>query len=271
MTEKKEVGMNEVMMLRKSEPRRILEVLVKEKAAAILSYSSRGKWHVIKVTMASLGASRIAVQVSPRKSPHPINVQVDQSVGMSVKYGYGKFIFETKVQSLEPSVDGNGGMIIINMPQELELVQRRSYFRVQVPQMLQVDAVVWHCCYAGDTSHAQEEHCWQGRLVDVSAGGLQIVFEADHKPNIRPGQFMGVQFQPLPGETTLTFNAQVRNVLATADDSKVCYGLQVVGLEASNEGRLVLQRLCDVVEQYYRLNQSQSRKTNSQKVSNPSD
>jgi hypothetical protein len=60
----------------------------------------------------------------------------------------------------------------------------------------------------------------------------------------------------MPYETPLMFNAQIRNILPTADNKSICLGLQNVGLEASTEGHQVLQRLCNVVEQYYQLNQS---------------
>ena len=52
------------------------------------------------------------------------------------------------------------------------------------------------------------------------------------------------------------FTAQIRNVLPTADHAALCVGLQIVGLEASEEGRHVLSRLATVVERYYDINQS---------------
>jgi hypothetical protein len=55
------------------------------------------------------------------------------------------------------------------------------------------------------------------------------------------------------------FNAQVRSVLPTADRTSLCLGLQIVGLEASEEGRQVLSRLAKVVECYHQINQSEER------------
>ena len=67
---------------------------------------------------------------------------------------------------------------------------------------------------------------------------------------------MGVRFTPMPYETPLMFSAQIRNVLPTADHTSLCLGLQIVGLEASEEGREVLSRLAKVVETYHQINQS---------------
>jgi len=60
----------------------------------------------------------------------------------------------------------------------------------------------------------------------------------------------------MPYEKPLILDAQIRNILPTADGKNICLGLQIVGLEASPEGRGVLQRLCNVVERYFQINQS---------------
>ena len=54
------------------------------------------------------------------------------------------------------------------------------------------------------------------------------------------------------------FNAQIRNILPTVNEENLCLGLQIVGLEASTEGHQILQRLCDVVERYYQINQTKN-------------
>jgi hypothetical protein len=63
----------------------------------------------------------------------------------------------------------------------------------------------------------------------------------------------------MPYEIPLMFNAQVRNVLPTADHTGLCLGLQIVGLEASEDGRQTLSRLAQVVERYHQINQSDGR------------
>jgi hypothetical protein len=51
------------------------------------------------------------------------------------------------------------------------------------------------------------------------------------------------------------FNAQIRNVLPTQDQTALCLGIQIVGLEASPEGLDTLARIAHVVERYYLMNQ----------------
>lgn len=123
--------MNSIMVLRNGELRKVLDSLVSEKVPAILSYSSRDKWHVASVIISGFKQGELIVEVSPRQKPHPVNINVGQSVGLSLKYGYGKVIFNTGVAALEPLLNViGGGIITLAIPEKIEFIPRRSYFRV---------------------------------------------------------------------------------------------------------------------------------------------
>jgi len=271
--------MNEVAMLHGAELREILQTVIGKKVPAIMSYLSKGKWHVAKVLPTNLGADKLAVCVLPGKKPHPINVQVHQPVGISLKYEYGKFIFETKVVALEPSPGAtSGGTIVLAVPDRIEIVQRRSYFRVDVPRLLKVNILLWHrgknrtpgpvTCDPDErrTTSDEPRNYWQGKLVDISAGGAQIAVDAGQRGDFKKWQFIGLRFTPMPYEMPLMLNAQIRNILPTADEKSICLGLQIVGLEASHKGRGILRRLCDVVERYYQINQSSAKQQDMQPI-----
>ena len=119
------IDMNEVAMLRGTEPREILQTVIEQKVPAIMSYLSKGKWHVAKVVLTELGANRLNIQLRSEEKARPINIRTEQPVGISLKYGYGKFVFETKVLGLEPSPDETfGGSIMLAVPVRIEIVQR---------------------------------------------------------------------------------------------------------------------------------------------------
>jgi hypothetical protein len=259
--------MSEVIMLRGAEPRKILCAVIDKKLPAVMTYLAKGKWHTTKVLPKSLGATKLDVEIPPKEKSHPIDIRIDQPVGISLKYEYGKFIFETKVTALEPSAcSENGGTIGLAVPDRIEIVQRRSYFRVSVPKELKVNVVLWHRNCATDNKNVLPPHYWQCKLMDISAGGVQAAVDAGEKSNFRKGQFIALRFTPMPYETPLMFNAQIRNVLPTADGKSICLGMQIVGLEASPEGRETLQRLCSVVEQYYKMSQSSIKQQDVQTV-----
>jgi hypothetical protein len=247
--------MNEIRTFQEVEPRKIIQRVIDERVTAIMSYMSRRKWYVEKVILTELGADRITAQIIADKKPHPINIQIEQPVGLSLKHRAGKVVFDTKVLSLEPSTQPAGGKIVFKVPESVEIIDRRKYFRVNVPEQLKVDVLVWHRM-CGKNNNTVPEDYWKGKLIDISAGGAQMALDTNQQTDLRKGQFIGLQFTPLPYEKPMLFSAQIRNIIPTADHNSICLGLQLVGLEASSEGRQTLSRLVRVVEQYHKMNQS---------------
>jgi hypothetical protein len=286
------VNKNKVMVLQGDELKKILQTAIDKNVSAIMSYLSKDKWHVAKVLLTDLAADRLSVESTPsKKKQHPVNIQANQPVGISFKYEYGKFVFDTTVVALEPSSGTEaeqdaGGIMVLAVPDRVEVVQRRSYYRVNVPESLKVKVVLWH---RGGKHQAKkqiqdvpENNYCQGKLVDISAGGAQVVVPypdeqenpasvrresngdisrtfCDGELNFKKGQFVGMRFTPMPYETPLMLNAQIRNILPTADGKCASLGLQIVGLEASPEGHEILTRLIGIVEQYYQISQSGAR------------
>jgi hypothetical protein len=267
--------MSEIVILQGQESRAVLDEVVGQQSPAIMSYLSKDKWHVAKVILKAMAEDRLYVEgCHASGTPHPINIRINQPVGVNFKHAYGKFVFDTIVVGLEPSADPqSGGRIVLSMPDRIGVVQRRSYFRVNIPESLKVNVVVWHRTGSRETKEPAHNY-FEGRLMDISAGGAQIILPVNSgkantapgsgTPDFHKGQFVGVRFTPLPFETPIVFNAQIRNILPTADHSALCLGLQIVGLEASDEGRQILARIASVVERYYDLNQASGQTQNSQ-------
>ena len=252
--------MNELTMLQGEQTRAILQTLVDKRVPAIMTYSVGRKWHAAKISLTELSANMLTSLISPSENPRPVNVQQGQAVGISVKHEYGKFIFEATVARLEPPREmEKGGLIVFSVPEKIEVVQRRSYFRVPAPESLKVDVLLWHHGYMISQEEVATDQCWQGELIDISAGGAQVAIAGRQKAHLRKGQYVSMRFTPLPYEQPLLLNAQIRAMLPTADGESICLGLQMVGLEASSQGREVLSRLVGVVEQYYQINKSSAR------------
>ena len=107
--------------------------------------------------------------------------------------------------------------------------------------------------------------------MDISAGGAQVIVPMENLADgtsFKKGQFIGMRFTPLPYETPVVLCAQIRNTLPTADGAGSSLGMQIVGLEASCEGREVLTRLISIVERYYQINQEAHKQPDAQPVAN---
>ncbi len=268
--------MNKAETLREAETKKILQAAIDKKVPATMSYWSKGKWHITKVLLANLEAERLNVEsASPQKEPSPINIQVNQPVGISFRYKCGKFVFDTTVVTSKPAPEQARQGIALAVPNRLEAVQRRSYCRVNVPESLKVNALLWHRRSERDAKNRMQgmsegihNYC-KGRLIDISAGGARVVIPNPNgvsqdsfgaaTADFKKGQFVGMRFTPMPYEKPLVFNAQIINVLQTADGKSTSLGLHIVGLEASPEGRQVLTRLINIVQRYYQINQSRAR------------
>lgn len=249
--------MNDVMKLDYAAPRDILQTAIEQNVSAIMSYQSKGKWHVVKVLLTKVCVNTFKIELAPKIKPHPMNINIGQNTVVSFKHEHGKLIFDTTVISLEPSPNKtSGGIIALAIPLQFELVQRRNYYRVRVPQGLIVNVKISHHSPAANQHHRNwSPHYWIGKLVDLSAGGTQVAIDAADKPDFKPGQSITMCFAPMPNESPLQFQAQIRAILPTADQNNICLGLQITGLESNPEGRVVLRRLCNVIERYHQINQ----------------
>lgn len=247
------------------ERRRILQIAAQEKTTAIMSYLSKDKWHVAKVLITCLDAEILSAEIIPQKQPYPINIQEHQSVGISFKHGFGKFIFVANILGLEPSAGSpNGGKILLEEPEKIELIQKRSYFRVHVPSSLDVSVKI-RVRQNGNPSDPNTSfntpNACQAKLIDISAGGLQVAVDPDavKKSNFKKGQFMSIKFTPLPYQNPLVLDTQLRNIFPTADKTHTCLGMQTVGLETNPQGREILEKLVQIARQYHQMNQSGKR------------
>ncbi|MBP8303878.1 MAG: PilZ domain-containing protein [Phycisphaerae bacterium] len=255
--------MSSVCILDRAESRDLLHKAFQNRMPGILSYTCRNKWHVARVVLADLTEDRLQVETLPGPTgPQAVHIHVGQTVGISFKIAYGKFLFDATVETYQPPVDpSKGGRVVLACPDQMEAIQRRSYYRVTVPSSLTVPVVLWHRLGAPLLDGTGQKAA-QGRLVDLSAGGAQVAIpcgpgdpDNGQRPDFKQGQYVGVRCTPFPSEAPLTFNAQIRNALPTADGSLLCMGLQLVGLEASPEGRRTLSRIAVIVDQYYRMNE----------------
>lgn len=296
--------MSEMIMLRGAEPRRILQSAIQQEVPATMSYVVKGRRHVAKVRLVDLGANTLSVEVSGDlvkdgrskvSAPCAMDVQLasegqNQQVKVCLKHGYGRFVFETRVVAFQrapimrkdckvrPRNGAPTPVVVLAVPDSIKIAQRRSYFRVAVPESLEVSVQLWRHGESRSTERTAldtDGPCTfsRGKLVEISVGGAEIALDvgrgshlakrlqngAPQGPDLKKGQVVELAFMPLPYEVPLKISAEIRNILSTADRKHVCLGLKFVELEASPGGRRILKRLCNVVERYYQINQSSAK------------
>ena len=256
--------MDEVVMLLGQKPRELLEYILARGIILKLCCTEQGRWRSVKARVIKLCPESFVVELTRRSEAHPIALTGDQLVGVSFEDrqagGQDRFVFGTNVLSVKFGDDGISGQdITLAVPEEIEIVRKKNYLRTSVPVSMEIDVQLWHRStpmpQAGPAA-AQVCHGFTARLVNLAADGLAVLVSAEQGPDFSNGQYVGLRFTPAANETPLSFNAYVRGVSPAWDGRDIVVELEMVGLEASPEGRMVLRRLCSVVGMYRQMLQT---------------
>ena len=251
--------MKKSQILKGKKIKKTLELVVARRAAAVMTHIAAGKWKTTNVNFTVGSGNAIHMSIDNNESQGPINMQVDQPVGISFEHESERYIFETMVIGFEPTVNQNQtGEILFLIPEKMEKMGRRAYLRQDVPDTLKVKVLFWHRGYNDDCTEVPSENYWQGRLVNLSAGGVRLAIALDQAPNFKIGQIVGLQFTPMPYEKPITLEGQVKHFENTEDSRELVLGVHALGLEANSQGRIILHRIIDVVNRYQQLNLPQN-------------
>ncbi len=244
-------------MLLGRKTRELLEYVLEQGIMLKLSYMEQGRWYVGPAKIVTLYPESFVAQIKRINKVHPLALSSEQLVGVCFQCdgekGHDKFIFGTSVTSGTADCDKDSQSITLALPEEIEVVRRKSYLRVSVPDSINVEAQLWHRATAAEDNGravAQVCHGFAAKLVSLAADRLEVAVSTDQGPDFSKGQYVRLKFTPQDNETPISLNAYVRHVLPAREAKEVVIELEMVGLEASPEGRMVLRRLCNVVSRY---------------------
>jgi len=216
-----------------------------------LSFLSNGKWRQVEVVCKTLTGKCLHIEIAPDDKEQNIDFRIDQPVGMSIQKEFDKFIFDSTVVGVECFQGQSvGGRVALRIPDKIEKMQRRGYERATVPMGLHVKVVFWHRGYSDDSREVPLDNYWEGKLVNLSAGGAQIHIDHQQEPNFRNGQLVGLQFTPMCYQKPILVEGQIKHLAKSFSDNKLQLGIEFLGLEADSEGRTKLHQILTVVEKY---------------------
>ncbi|MBW8017811.1 MAG: PilZ domain-containing protein [Planctomycetes bacterium] len=229
----------------------VMENTVESGQICVMSHLTKGKWHRIEVKIHSVSQKSIMLELLDSPAANT-DIQIDQPVGMSFEVDFIKYLFESTVIGFEPAVNQEQtGRIMIKKPISIEKMKRRSYKRVPIPDEMKVNTLFWHRGYTDDSTEVPIESYWQGRMLDLSAGGAQITVTRKQFENFKQDQYIGMQFTPLPFEKPVLLEGQIKHIAAVADDTEmISLGIEFLGLEASTDGREKLDKIVETIGVY---------------------
>jgi hypothetical protein len=230
----------------------ILEAVEKQ-TPAVVTVPLANRWVTVKARISKAdpadGVLALANPFPEEGQPMPA-LTPGHCVTLSFRRGHRKCMGTCVVVTMNEQLPDEA--IVLRWPGELLAVQRRAYFRADVPQGMVVQARLWSGGRAKRRLVAISK--WPsvvGQLTDCSAGGLRLELDAANDPQYQVGDPVAVEFSPLKevGQVCLDANFRYRLPLPSG---KVALGLQFVGLESSAAGRQMLLVLGQVSAEYLR-------------------
>lgn len=168
------------------------------------------------------------------------------------QHGLAKVIEKRPDQDivLEPWADASLGGVLI-LANQGECYEKRHYQRLSLSKWLKISVQLWHVDEDSPDTQLPPARYWEGTLADVGAGGAQVVIDVRAEPDFAKGESLRLRFAPISYDTPATYEAEVRELLSTADEQNICLGLQFQGLESNPDGHLKLIRLCTSGLRYF--------------------
>lgn len=236
-------------LLSDSEIKDVLTEACRENAPVIASFMVEGKWRILELKVAAFSDDSISFETEFSCE----KLKKELPVGICIHLGYFKYLFDSTVQELQ--TQGRLNQLLLDLPDRVECVQRRMYHRQPVPAGMKVKVLFWHRGYLNDSDTSPEELYWQGRLLNLSAGGAQFEIEIEQKDHFKVGQLLGIQFTPMSYQKPLLLESHVKYLKEQPDNAAFKIGVEFLGLEAGAEGRETLSRLLEIIAEYERMNQ----------------
>ncbi len=231
------------------ETQNLLQTALMKKMPLTITRKHGEDWEMYKSHIISILGHRMVIAMPEGRADQPVMAyDKGQELAISFKKGYNKCLFTSRIISqgrteLEPGKFIETLMVYI--PEQIEKIQRRIYERTMVPSGEQISVSFWPI--------NDSKSRYVGELTDLSGGGIGVVVNNSVNPEIEPEQHCTVQFVPLPGHEPIIATSIYRHITEPESDGRKI-GFQFIGLETTEQGRMILRRIGRVVTIYERRN-----------------
>jgi c-di-GMP-binding flagellar brake protein YcgR len=147
----------------------------------------------------------------------------------------------------------------ITYPNVLKSGQRRAYFRVPVPIRMPIHM---NCLVVADFTYGEEEEesgpklaprgRLKARVIDLSVGGMLVVFEEGDTPLVAVGTKLTLEFSLEKHETPIRLNSVVRRLIRKTAREQLRAGIEFVDINKTFEFKLAVNRLYKYVAERQR-------------------
>lgn len=180
-----------------------------------------------------------------------------ESVGIGFKFKHHKHMLSTIVVGLDNIALNEGEkvpVLAVECPSTMERLRRRVYVRAAVPANRIVRASFWLGGYESEPAGTSPGRpVASGKVMDISAGGLQVLSTQDAGMVLDVGDVIGLRITFGSDDEVVYADAQFRHAMQ-ADDG-IMLGFQFIGLGQSPEGKSALQIISSKVTEFQKMAQ----------------
>lgn len=235
--------MSQQYQLRPDRSRAALLEAVEAGQHATLSWQTEQAWQLAKARFVSVDADECAVGVRLAANTGCELPEVGQELSVSFRNGSRKYVFTTCLverPDAMPPIGKPGVTLRLSWPEVVHEMQRRLYHRTPVPPGRFIPVDLWLA--QARESEPIDAPTQQGKMVDLSAGGVSVELPRQTRPRWREDDQFTCRFSTGPDRPPVEVTARLTNY-TRLPQGHVRVGLQFLGLDAGERGRHALQQI----------------------------
>jgi len=235
--------------------REVISEAANRRVPAAMTFRGGGQWIQLHSRIIAADQERILLEIPTDGDGTPYELSPADRVGIAFKLKHHKYICMVTVagpQALSLDDGSDIQVLAICWPDQMQRIQRRAFFRAQVPRSRLVRVSFWLGGQEAEPDGTTPERpVFTGRVTNISAGGFEARTSDNLSPIIEGGYLVGVRISFGPGGKGLFADARIRHIVP--EDDQFVVGLQFVGLEQTDKGKDALRLIGAKVTEFQRL------------------
>jgi len=225
-----------------SEIANAIECASQDKAGVTVTVYHQDRWFMFSGNM--LDADGKSLWITYPQSDHgPADYEFSSGhcVGITFRSGFRRFLFSAVIAAVEES---GTPALQLDLPEELQVSERRIGLRVEMPALETVDASIW----LGGLQVKHDEAdalvpAWSGRVLDLSEGGCYIRTDSEVSRYIEIGDVVGLQLTIGEGDATEQILIDAQLCRSDPDGERLMVGLQFIDIDESDQTREAYEKI----------------------------
>ena len=219
----------------------------------VLSFRGSRGWNTFKSRILKLDKARaqMSLELGADQGGAPARqLQEGQYVGVAFRRGHKKCLCACVVAdtAADKSTAGRPEGLTLHWPKEIQVLQRRDYYRVPVPHNMEIKALFWPGGLGDKPENpGQDRSSLYAPIVDISLGGMAVRLPGHEQCLFREGQTVSCEFA-VPQGGSISLEAHFRHGTRKPSGEQLL-GFQFIGLEHGPEGRQRIRQLVGLTHQ----------------------